>query len=312
MTSINFPSPAISVLMPVYNTERYLDECVNSILNQTFRDFEFLIIDDGSTDGSRAILERYAAHDPRIRLVSRPNTGYVVALNEMLERASGRYIARMDADDVALPDRFRVQIEYLEAHPDAVCVGTSYELIDDRGRVLMAYHVDGLENDQVQEELLSGNVVLAHPTIMARADLVRDLGGYDESLMPAEDLDLWLRMGERGRLAVLPQTMVRYREHAGSVSSRSHELQVERMRLICSRAWERRGVIREFKNTGWRPTTRRQLQEKCLLYGWHAFHRGDRPLALELALKAACLRPGCSQGWRLLACSLLKPIPTRA
>jgi glycosyltransferase involved in cell wall biosynthesis len=123
--------PAISVLMPVYNTERYVAEAVESILAQTFRNFEFLIIDDGSTDRSLSILKRYAERDPRIYLVSRPNTGYVIALNEMLAMARGEFIARIDADDIALPERFEVQVAYLREHPEVVCLGSKVQFIDE-------------------------------------------------------------------------------------------------------------------------------------------------------------------------------------
>src|SRR6476661_6105481 len=127
-------TPPVSVLMPVYNAGRYVAEAVESILGQTYADFEFLIVDDGSTDRSRAILERYAARDPRIRLVSRPNTGYAAALNELLGLARGELVARMDADDVALPERLLRQVNYLRAHPEVVCVGTAVHLIDGGGR----------------------------------------------------------------------------------------------------------------------------------------------------------------------------------
>ena len=128
--------PTISVLMPVYNAERYVAKAVESILAQTCADFEFVIIDDGSTDGSHALLKQYAERDHRIRLISRANTGHVIALNQMLEIASGRYIARIDADDIALPDRFARQVGYLESHGDCVAVGSYVWLIDAAGRSL--------------------------------------------------------------------------------------------------------------------------------------------------------------------------------
>ena len=129
-------APLISVCMPVYNAKRYLGEAVESILSQTFRDFEFLIIDDGSTDRSLAILQRYAAQDARIRLSSEPNAGYVVRLNEMLHQARGDLIARMDADDVALPERFARQVEFLRSHPEVDVVGGAHENIDSKGHLL--------------------------------------------------------------------------------------------------------------------------------------------------------------------------------
>src|SRR5688572_25740567 len=115
--------PTVSVVMTVYNTERYVREAVESILGQTFRDFEFIIIDDGSTDSAPAILREYADRDPRIRLVSRPNTGIVRAANEGIALARGNYLARMDSDDVALPHRFEKQVRYLNEHPACVLVG---------------------------------------------------------------------------------------------------------------------------------------------------------------------------------------------
>ena len=122
--------------MPVYNAKRYLEEAIESILGQTFRDFEFLIIDDGSTDRSLAILKRYAAQDARIRLSSRTNAGYVVRLNEMLHQARGDLVARMDADDVALPERFAQQVEFLRSHPEVDVVGGAQERIDSNGYLL--------------------------------------------------------------------------------------------------------------------------------------------------------------------------------
>ncbi len=128
MTSKN-----VSVIMPVYNGERYLEAAVESILNQTFSDFEFIITDDGSTDTSLALLRRYANRDPRIRLISRPNTGYVKALIEAVPLAKGKYIARMDADDISLPERFERQVRFLEQNPDYAVVGSKVLLIDSDG-----------------------------------------------------------------------------------------------------------------------------------------------------------------------------------
>src|ERR1051325_1151561 len=112
--------PTVSVLLPVYNAERYLESALQSVLGQTFSDFEVIAVDDGSKDNSKKILERFAANDPRIRVISRPNTGIVGALNDGLAVARGEFIARMDADDVALPGRFQAQLDYLRGHPDCI------------------------------------------------------------------------------------------------------------------------------------------------------------------------------------------------
>src|SRR5579859_2675921 len=129
-------SPLVSVAMPVYNAQRYLAQAVDSILAQSFKDFEFIIIDDGSTDSSTEILRKYEAADPRIRLFSRPNTGLTIALNEALGYARGRYLARMDSDDVSLPRRLEKQVAFMEDHPDHVAVGCRVVLIDPDAELL--------------------------------------------------------------------------------------------------------------------------------------------------------------------------------
>src|SRR5436305_9543595 len=125
--------PQVSVLMPVYNAIRYIGVAVDSVLSQTFSDFEFIIVDDGSTDGSAEILREYAGRDPRIRLISRPNTGLGFALNEALAVARAPFIARMDADDECLPERFEKQIQYLRNHPECVLLGSRVLWIDSDG-----------------------------------------------------------------------------------------------------------------------------------------------------------------------------------
>jgi glycosyltransferase involved in cell wall biosynthesis len=126
-------SPLISVCMPVYNAERYVSEAIESVLSQTFKDFEFLILDDGSTDGSLAILKGHAERDPRIRLTSRPNKGLAPTLNELMDQARGEFVARMDADDVSLPERLERQADYLRKHPDCVIVGCHALVMDSDG-----------------------------------------------------------------------------------------------------------------------------------------------------------------------------------
>src|ERR1051326_2264165 len=128
--------PFVSVLVPVYNAARYLDVAISSVLRQTFSDFELIAVDDGSKDDSKKILEHFSANDARIRVISRPNTGIVGALNDGLAVARGEFIARMDADDVALPGRFQAQLDYLRGHPDCIAVGTAVQIIDARGAVV--------------------------------------------------------------------------------------------------------------------------------------------------------------------------------
>lgn len=201
------PAP-VTVLLPVHNAASFIEESVASLQNQTLANLDILILDDGSTDGTDAILRRLAAADPRIRLHRRENRGLIATLNEGLAMCPSALVARMDADDHALPERLAVQYAYMAAHPEVAACGTGMETYE-TGR-LMSWAGYG---EEVRARLLFGNC-LHHPTIMARASILKALGGYDATMPCAEDYDLWVRMAEAGHtLAVLPQALLRYRTH---------------------------------------------------------------------------------------------------
>lgn len=293
--------PTVSVLMPVYNAERYLGQAVESILGQTFRDFEFLIINDGSTDRSGAILDAYAGRDRRIRVISRANTGYTVALNELLSLAAGELVARMDADDVALPERLTRQVDFLRTHGDVVCVGTSVQLVDGAGRVLREGH-PAMDHDTIQHRALDGDCPLNHPSVMMRRAAVQAVGGYRPEFEPAEDLDLWLRLGEVGRLVSLPDVLMKYRQHPHSFSEQHQRRQLERSSAAVLEACRRRGLPpRVVALSAWRPTDRRSRMESSLGYGRRGLERGDLEMALHYGLEAVGQAPWRPGGWGLLA-----------
>jgi glycosyltransferase involved in cell wall biosynthesis len=295
--------------MPVYNSERYVAEAVESILTQTFTDFEFLIVDDGSTDASLVILRKYAAREPRIRLISRPNTGHVVALNEMLELARGEFVARMDSDDVCLPDRFERQLAFLRADSGVLAVGGAYTITDPDGTELVT--IQPPERDpEIQQLALSGHTPLCHPAAMIRREALDAVGGYRKELVPAEDLDLWLRLGERGGLANLSQVVLRYREHEASICGQNQQRQLDRARQAADEAADRRGLPRRPLNLGPnRPSpNRRSRHQYALRNGWWGYLRGNRSAAIRFALRAISYQPWAGGGWRLLACALVKPI----
>jgi len=302
--------PLISVLMPVYNAERYVAQAIASILTQTLGDFEFLLVNDGSSDRTPAILERYAQQDSRIRLISRPNTGYVAALNEMLHLARGEYLARMDADDIALPQRFEWQVEFLQHHPEVVCVGGAHEIIDEAGRLITCWQL--LQTDaEIQTAALAGHGSICHPCAMMRRTALLAVGGYNSDLMPAEDLDLWLRLGELGKLANLRQPVLKYRVHSQSVSEKHCDRQRQQARKACEQAWQRRGIEGTFEaGDRWRPGKDRPSRHHFMLqYGWWAFNSRQRQTAILYALRAISALPLKSDGWKLLICALLKPLP---
>jgi glycosyltransferase involved in cell wall biosynthesis len=203
----------VSVLLPVHDGERFLPEAVESILAQSFRDFELLAVDDGSRDGSAAILDAYARRDARVRVVRRPHAGLVAALNEGLALARGERIARMDADDIAHPDRLALQLEHLRLHPEILALGADVLVIDPDGWPIRRLDVP-LHHEAIDAALLRGRgEALVHPAAMFQREALYAVGGYRESCRHAEDVDLYLRLAERGRLANLPQTLLRYRRH---------------------------------------------------------------------------------------------------
>lgn len=210
--------PLVSVIMPVYNCEGFVREAVDSILQQSFSDFEFFIIDDASKDSTASIIQSY--NDPRIQFIRKPvNTGYTDSLNMGLKLATGTYIARMDGDDIASPDRFELQVAALKADPGIVVCGTGIEIIGTGEQVMMP-----VNNEEIKVRLLTLSC-LAHPTVMFKRSFVLDNGlSYNKSREPAEDYDLWVRILKKGgMLTNIAQPLLRYRVH---VNQTSHQRQV--------------------------------------------------------------------------------------
>jgi hypothetical protein len=213
-------SPRITVAMSVYNSRRHLAEAVDSILAQSLGDFEFLIVDDGSTDGSDVILAAYADRDPRIRLLRQENRGLIASLNRIIGEARAPIIARMDADDISLPQRFERQIAFLDTHPDHGVVGSWTQDITESGE---PYHDRFADPPTSHEGLLARldrGPLLPHSSTMMRTELIRAVGGYRPLFRHCEDYDLWLRLLERTRLCNLPERLVRYRHSLQQVSTR--------------------------------------------------------------------------------------------
>jgi glycosyltransferase involved in cell wall biosynthesis len=211
-------APLVSVLMPVLDAEPFLEEAVESILGQSFEDFELLALDDGSTDASPRILDALAARDARVRVFHREHAGLARRLNEGLERARGELVARMDADDVAYPERLARQVEYLRAHPDCVAVGTDTLEVDSERWPIRTLGVMAAHED-IEARLLQGDGgALVHASAMYRCEALRALGGYRVGLEAGEDVDLHLRLAERGRLANLTEVLFEYRKNPAGVT----------------------------------------------------------------------------------------------
>ncbi len=236
-------APRLSVLMAVHDARRYLDACLRSIFGQTFADFEFIVVDDGSTDGSRRILEKWARRDARLRLIARENRGLTPSLNEALAAARGEYVARMDADDVSLPRRFELQVDYLDRHADCVAVGGEVLMVDPEGWPI-GLRGHALTHEEIDRRLLAANGgALTHPVATMRADALRKIGGYREQFVVAQDLDLFLRLAEVGRLANLPEVLLRWRQSPRSINFTRYQSWGEMKRMALRDAAARRGIV---------------------------------------------------------------------
>lgn len=294
-------APALSVVVPVWNAMPYLAVAVTSVLDQSFRDFELVAVDDGSTDGSLDILQTFAARDQRIRVLSRPNTGIVGALNDGLAAARGEFVARMDADDLCEPPRFERQLAFLRAHPECVCVGSAFLYMDAAGYYLKECHRP-TDHATIERELLAGNGgAIIHPAAMFRRAAVEQAGGYRPSAQWIEDLDLYLRLARLGRLANLPEVLFKYRLHEQSVNFTRNQGRHERKLAVLAEAHTARGLpfdraahaVPDFKSA-LSPDDLRDFAVTSLRFG-----PAGRPL--HYAFRALRAEPGCRQSWSTLA-----------
>ena len=206
-------NPKVSVLMAVYNTDKkYLKEAIESILNQTYSDFEFIILNDGSTDGSENIILSYK--DERIKYLKHDkNQGIPKTRNDLLNAATGEYIANMDSDDVSLPNRLKIQVDYMDKHQEIGVLGSAFHVFQKREEdVLMP-----LEDKDVKKMLLKGLSPFANPTVMIRKSIFGDIK-YDKDFNYSEDYKLWCDLESKTKFANLPDILVKYRWHGKNIS----------------------------------------------------------------------------------------------
>ena len=216
-------TPYISVMMPVYNCEQYVREAIESILKQSLSDFEFIIINDGSTDNTPEILNEYANRDSRIKIINQDHSAigdiprYAIALNRGLYEAKGKWIFRMDGDDISLPDRFAIQLEAINKNPALVLLGGWCQQINLEGLPLKINKFPA-RNKNLINELKAFKAPCPHPTACFRRDLSLKLGGYRERFCPAEDFDLWFRLSSYGELGCCQRVILKLRKHSENVS----------------------------------------------------------------------------------------------
>ena len=220
-------SPKVSVVMPFYNAAPFLKEAIDSMLAQTFTDFELILINDGSTDTSDDIVRSY--EDSRmVYLVLEKNQGLVNALNRGLDTAAGEYIARMDADDISLPARLEKQVRFLDQNPEVGVCGTAYRYFGDQDRT-----ESPPQNHQEAFTYLAKNSSIGHPTALIRKSVLDRHGiRYEKEYLYAEDYAFWIKIGQHARLVSLPEPLLHYRWHAANLSKSDRTATVALARML--------------------------------------------------------------------------------
>ncbi len=209
----------VTILMAVYNGEKYLNEAIDSILEQTYHDYEFIIINDGSSDGSGKIIQSY--NDERIRFVNNErNIGLASTLNKGIKLSTSEYIARMDQDDISLPTRIEKQVAYLQKHKDVILLGTGCIEIDIAGKMVKQhrYHI---KHKHLIKCFERGESPFPHSSVIYKTEVVKEINGYRNRLNDAEDLDLWLRLSFLGKIGCLSAPLIKLRKHEESITAKS-------------------------------------------------------------------------------------------
>ncbi len=215
-------TPRVSVLIPVFNGELYLATAIESVLAQTLGELELIVVDDGSTDGTSAIIDRFAARDPRVRAYRKSNSGISDTLNRGVALARADWIARLDADDVMLPHRLERQLAFVSADSEIVAAGSYYDLIDAAGARRATLRPLPRSRDELERVVAAREpLTFTHPTMIYRRSVARALGGYRREYEPCEDTELFARMlATSGIILIQPEILTLYRVHGGAISQR--------------------------------------------------------------------------------------------
>lgn len=217
--------PKVSVLMPAYNSEKYIAEAIDSILNQTFTDFEFIIINDGSTDNTAKIIRNYARKDLRIRFINnRQNRGFIKRLNDCLDLASGEYVAKMDSDDISLPTRLEKQVEFLDSHPDIGMVGCGLQAFD-KG--------DFIKTHPAKIGLVDALIEIPTTIFMARRSLIeQNKLRFNPDFIACEDYEFYAQFIKHANIANIPDVLYKYRWHGNNISIKKRDIQSKNTKLV--------------------------------------------------------------------------------
>lgn len=224
-------TPTVSIILPVYNGERYLKYAVDSILDQTYSNFELIIINDGSSDGSKQLIDNYVNQDERIVAIHQENIGLVATLNKAVEISKGIYIARMDADDISLPRRLETQVTLMQNTPGAVLCASCFDVINEYNE-FVRLSVAPAYNDDLKRSMHLYNPI-AHGSVMYKKEAFLQVGGYSDTVGPTEDYDLWIRLSNIGQFVYSERSLFRWRMNPeGITHSNNHVMQTATKKLV--------------------------------------------------------------------------------
>ncbi|MCU0565064.1 MAG: glycosyltransferase [Oculatellaceae cyanobacterium Prado106] len=297
----------ISILLPAYNAERFIEAAIVSILQQTFTEFELIVIDDGSTDQTGAIVEALAQQDSRVRLLHSTHGGLSRALNQGIATAQYDWVGRMDADDIALPDRLQKQVEAIHAQPQVVAWGTYAYHINAQGKPLGMARTGPTTEEEFLRQRQAGHLVqLIHPTVLLRKDVLLAVGGYDPEFELVEELELFDRMAAYGATLAIPEPLLQYRVHSASVSMQKFFIQRVLMRYVVARHRDRLAgkpelsypqFLQDYQQQPWLSRLQRNIRTTGMFYYRKAgllFGEAQRMKAVGYLTGAIALHPAYS------------------
>lgn len=261
--------PLVTVILPCYNASLYVEEAVRSIMYQTYSNLDILLLDDCSTDGTATILLNLAKEDKRIRIIrNEQNLRLVKTLNKGVDEAKGIFIARMDADDISLPERIEKQMEFMLLHPEVDLCGTNYSIIDGKGTKIRNSVNIPLTSKEIATALLF-TCPIGHPTVLFKKDKIQSIGKYDEQMINIEDYELWLRLSSNGLIVNLPEPLLKYRWHGENISIVGRDVKRGSVNLAITKNFNC-GFVEEF----------RELHLKMILTEWNYSEKELKSFAL--------------------------------
>ncbi len=297
--------PAVSVVLCIYNGETFLRQAIDSVLCQSLTNFELLLIDDGSTDSTLAIIRQFEKQDGRCKVLTGPNQGLIDSRNMGIEQAQAEFIALMDADDICLPQRLSTQLQYLRLHPACVAVGSQVLLIDPEARPIKPLLTETTHQAIDAVHMAGRGGAIINPSAMIRKSAFVQVGMYQKDFLHAEDMDMFLRLAEVGELANIPETLLHYRQHPASIGYKHAKTQQASAARASKAAHHRRGPHQLSTLPAPLPTEEQtSLADVYTKWAWWALDAGNVDTARHHGFRALRMRPFRASNFRLLFCLL--------